>query len=56
MINRTTTALRTLTFDELEMVSGAKPKVVDVIVERCVSRYEGGRKHSSCVQVSAPKK
>jgi hypothetical protein len=43
-----TTTLRELTIDELEIVSGAKPKIVGVIVERCESKYVKDKKISVC--------
>jgi hypothetical protein len=54
MKSLTTNGLRDLTIDEIDTVSGAKGKkeIVGVIVERCESRYQGGKKISVCTPVN----
>jgi hypothetical protein len=47
--------LRVLNLDEIEIVSGAKPKqpkIVGVITERCESHYKGDKKISVCTPVN----
>jgi hypothetical protein len=48
-------SLRVLNLDEIEIVSGAKPKqpkIVGVYVERCESHFKGDKKISVCEPVN----
>jgi hypothetical protein len=50
-----TANLRVLNLDEIDIVSGAKPKqpkILGVVTERCESYYKGDKKISVCTPVN----